>query len=59
MQIGNDDIRNGKYDGQVVYICDYRLGDKGIHAKPIRNVKPMKVLVRSNKELPKNKKSLL
>jgi len=39
--------------GQVVYICDYRFID--INNKPIRHVKPTKVMVVDNSELPKNK----
>ena len=55
MQIDIKDVTEGRYDGKEVYICDYRLGDGGILKKPIRNLPPQKVLVRSNDELPKNK----
>ena len=39
-------IREGKYNGKDVWICDLRYNDYS--NKPIRNVKPIKVLVRSN-----------
>ncbi|QWU14231.1 hypothetical protein SAMN04487895_101521 [Paenibacillus sophorae] len=39
---------------EEVWICDYRFND--IDNKPIRHVKPKKVVVWSNKDLPKNKK---
>lgn len=42
MEIDIDEIRNGRYDGRDVYICDYR---QEIGKKPLRNVPPTKVLV--------------
>lgn len=40
--------------GEEVWICDYRFND--IDNKPIRHIKPKKVVVYSNTDLPKNKK---
>ena len=40
--------------GETVYICDYRL-NRDHDARPIRHVKPTKVMIVSNNELPKNK----
>ncbi len=51
--INIQDIRDGKLDGQYIWICDFRFKD--FRNKPIRNVKPQKVLVRNNSELNKNK----
>lgn len=39
---------------EEVWICDYRFND--IDNKPIRHVKPKRVVVWSNRDLPKNKK---
>lgn len=39
--------------GEEVWICDYRFND--IDNQPIRHVKPTKVIVVSNEELPGNK----
>lgn len=51
MKIETDLIADGKMDGEYVWICDYRLKDPS--NKPIRAVKPQKVLVRSNGETKK------
>lgn len=40
-------ITDGDLDGKRVWICDLRYND--YNKKPIRNIKPIKVLVRSNK----------
>ncbi|MCR8641392.1 hypothetical protein NV379_01870 [Paenibacillus sp. N1-5-1-14] len=40
--------------GDFVYICDYRFKD--INNKAIRHIKPVKVIVCSNEDLPKNKR---
>lgn len=40
--------------GEHVYICDYRFNS--IDDKPIRHIQPMKVVVCSNDDLPKNKR---
>ena len=45
------EITNGKLDGQKVWICDFRYDDYG--NKPIRNIQPQLVLVRSNNETTK------
>lgn len=50
MELDNDEL---KY-GQIVWICDYRHND--IFKKPIRNIKPIKVMVIDNEKLPKNKR---
>lgn len=50
MEINIKDITNGKMNGRYVWICDYRPSKGGINDKPIRHVKPQKVLVRSNEE---------
>lgn len=39
--------------GECVWICDYRIND--VDNKAIRHIKPQKVMVISNEELPKNK----
>ena len=48
MKLNIKDIANGKLDGKTVYICDLRYNDYS--NKPIRQVKPTKVLIRSNSE---------
>lgn len=42
------DIREGKLDGNILYICDLRYNSAD--NKPIRHIKPTKVIVVSNKE---------
>ena len=50
--IKTKDIREGKLNGSVVWICDYRHNDYS--KKPIRHIRPTQVLVRSNSETRKN-----
>ncbi len=45
------EILSGKYDGKMVYICDYRFND--VNNKPIRFIFPQKVLVVSAKDVDK------
>jgi len=47
-----EDVRNGKLNGQMVWICDLRYDNYG--DKPIRHIRPTKALVRDNKETTKN-----
>jgi len=54
MQIETSKIRDGEMIGEIVWICHYNRPD--LDKKPLRNVPPTKVLVRSNDELPKNKR---
>lgn len=54
MQIDTRDIMKGGHKGEIVWVCDHRLLD--INKKPIRHVKPTKVLVRSCDELPGHKR---
>ena len=49
MEYSIEEITSGNLDGKHVYVCDYRLNDE-INKKPIRNVRPQRVLVRSNSE---------
>lgn len=51
MKIDIEKIRSGSMDGEYVYICDYRRTD--LSKKPIRNVPPTKVMIRSNEETKK------
>ena len=51
MKIDIEKIKNGSMNGKTVYICDYRRSD--ILKKPIRNVPPTEVMVRSNEEITK------
>jgi len=46
-------IRDGAMMGHKVWVCDYRQPD--LNKKPIRHVKPTKVIIVSNEDLPKNK----
>lgn len=46
-----ENITNGSMNGEYVWICDYRYKD--ISEKPIRHIRPQKVLVRSNDETKK------
>lgn len=52
MQLGTLDIMKGAHQGEIVWICDYRLKD--INKKPIRHVPPTKVMIRPISELPVN-----
>lgn len=45
------DVMNGKYNGKMIYICDYRFND--VNDKPIRFILPQKVLVVSAKDVDK------
>ena len=44
--IETQEIRDAKWDGKIVWICDFRYNDYS--NKPIRSIKPSKVLVRNN-----------
>ncbi len=44
-------IKSGKNNGQIVWICDLRYNDYS--NKPIRHIKPTRVLIRSNSEINK------
>lgn len=46
MQINTKEVREGKHDGRVVWICHYNSRD--IYKKPLRKVPPTKTLVVSN-----------
>jgi hypothetical protein len=46
-----NEITSGSRNGQTLWICDLRYND--YHNKPIRHIKPTKVLVRSNNETKK------
>lgn len=46
------DVVAGKYDGKMIYICDYRFND--VNDKPIRFILPQKVLVVSAEDVDKN-----
>ncbi len=55
MKIDIKEISHGSsWNGKMVWICDYRRPD--LDKKPIRHVEPTQVLVRSNTELPDNKR---
>lgn len=49
MKLENENLK----ESQIVWICDFRYND--IFKKPIRNVKPTKVMVKRNIDLPCNK----
>ena len=53
MKILTSDVRDGKHDGDIVWICHYNQPD--LNKKPLRNVKPTRCIVCSNDEPPKNK----
>ena len=42
------DVTDGNMNGQTVWICDLRYNN--YNEKPIRNIKPTKVLIRDNNE---------
>lgn len=44
MEVKTEEIIKGLHNGKEVWICDYRFTD--FDKKPIRNVKPTKVLIR-------------
>lgn len=54
MKLINQEVRDGVFTGDTVWICHYLRPD--VDKKALRNVPPTKVLIRSNSELPKNKK---
>ena len=54
MQIDTDKIMEGRCNGEIVWICHYNRPD--MQKKALRNVPPTKVIVRSNDELPPNKR---
>ena len=54
MLINTQEIMNGSRIGEIVWICHYNRPD--MNKKALRNVPPTRVIVRSNDELPKNKK---
>lgn len=45
------DIQEGEHDGEIVWVSDYR--HPNLNKRPIRNVKPTRVLIRSNEETKK------
>lgn len=47
-----EDIISGKSNGQTVWVCDLRYNDYS--NKPIRNIKPQLVLIRSNEHTTKS-----
>lgn len=51
MQLESKDVKDGKHDGEIVWICDYRYNDYG--DKPIRHVKPTRVIIRNKEETSK------
>ena len=54
MKIETALVRDGKHLGKKVWICHYNRPD--MHKKPLRNIPPTEVLIRSIDELPKGKK---
>tara|TARA_R110000851_G_scaffold104432_1_gene222143 strand:- start:42 stop:461 length:420 start_codon:yes stop_codon:yes gene_type:complete len=54
MRIETKSVRDGKYLGKNVWICHYHRPD--MQKKPLRNIPPTKVLIRSIDDLPKGKK---
>jgi len=53
MQISTKEMREGKHDNKIVWICDYNQPD--FHKKPLRKVTPSKCIIISNEKLPSNK----
>ena len=53
MKISTKEVRAGKYTNKIVWICHYNRPD--MNKKALRNVAPIKVLIRSNSELPTSK----
>lgn len=51
MEYNTKEVAGGKYNGKEVWICDFRYTD--FNNKPIRHVKPTKVIVRSITETTK------
>jgi len=54
MKIETKTVRDGKHIGKKVWICHYNRPD--MQKKPLRNLPPTEVLIRSIDDLPKNKK---
>jgi len=54
MKIETKAVRDGLYDGSIVWVCHYNRPD--MHKKALRNVPPTKCIVRPLSELPKNKR---
>jgi len=53
MEIDTQKVMNGAHIGEIVWICHYHRPD--MNKKPLRNIPPTRVIVRSNDDLPKNK----
>lgn len=54
MKIETALVREGKHLGKKVWVCHYNRPD--MYKKPLRNIPPTEVLIRSIDELPKGKK---
>lgn len=54
MKILTEDMRNGKYNGLIVWVTVYNRPD--LHKKPLRCIYPTKCLICSNDKLPENHK---
>jgi len=54
MKIEIEKITKGELDGEIVWVCHYNRPD--MQKKALRNVPPTKVIVKSNDQLPKNKR---
>ena len=52
MKLDHKKVAEGKYNGETVWITDLRYRD--LNDKPIRNLPPTQVLIRSNEETNKN-----
>ena len=50
-----NEITNGKCNGDLVWVCDFRFNEYSEAWKPIRHVRPTQVQITSNEQLPKNK----
>jgi hypothetical protein len=48
MKIDHKEIATGLWDGQIIWVCDFR--QEFVNKKAIRNVKPTQVKVRPNTE---------
>jgi len=53
MRYDTKEVRDGKLDGEIVWICHYHR--PYLRKKPLRNVPPTKVLIRPLSDLPENK----
>lgn len=54
MKIETKEIRDGDRVGDIVWICHYNRPD--LDKKPLRNLPPTQALIKSNEDLPKNKR---